>query len=258
MIGRRIFAAMAVAATLALMLPAMSHAQWFRGGMGWRGGYGGGWGGRGYSPYYSGYGYGPSWYGSSYASYRPWNYGYYQSPSYYTFQSPSAYEYQSAYPAGAGTATRMTSQGREVLAQIQVPTADAKLWIEGQQMEGQGLERRFVSPPIDPGSYVYTIRAQWSDNGKPMDQTREVRVRPGDRITVDFARRGTERQSGYGPESRKDRDRIDGQGQEPNPQADKPLPKPATPPNDKSKPPADSTTPNGGNTEKPRNNDRDQ
>jgi uncharacterized protein (TIGR03000 family) len=153
----------------------------------------------------------------------------------------------------------MTSQGAEVVARVQVPTADAKLWIEGQQMESQGLERRFVSPPIEPGfSYVYTIRAQWSDNGKPMDQTREVRVRPGERITVDFTRPGTERRSGYGPEIRKGRDRIDRPGQEPNPTGDKPVPKPATPPNNKSKPPADSTTPNGGNTEKPQNNDRDQ
>jgi uncharacterized protein (TIGR03000 family) len=260
MIGRRIFAAMALAATVALMLPSTGQAQWMRGGGGWRGGYwSGGWGGRGYYPYYYGYGYSPYWYGSSYANYYPWSYG--------NYVSPGTYQYQSAYPAGATNRMMTADQGAGVLARVQVPTADAKLWIEGQQMEPQGLERRFISPPIDPGSsYTYTIRAQWNDNGKPMEDTREVRVRPGDRITVDFTKPapaksagpGTDRRSGYGPENGKDKNRIDRQGLDRNPPADRPLPKPATPPDDKPKPPVDPTPPGGGNTEKPRNNDKDQ
>jgi uncharacterized protein (TIGR03000 family) len=245
--------ALALAAAVVLLLPSVSLAQRNRGGGGrWEGGnwsgrsWDGGWGGRtgfyyGYgSPYglsfgygrgyylYSGYGYSPWWYGSGY-SYPSYDYGYNYAPGYTTYEDPS-YSYESAYPADASSGM-MPDAGTRVMARVRVPTADAHLWIEGKEMNTDGLARRFVSPPLDAGQrYTYTFRAQWNENGKKMDQTREVRVHPGDRITVDFTApekssgAGTRRESGYGP------DETMPQGQEkvapPQPRTNTP---PATP-----------------------------
>src|SRR5947199_9103526 len=35
----------------------------------------------------------------------------------------------------------------------------ARLWIEGQEVRTSGPMRRFVSPPLPPGKYTYTITA---------------------------------------------------------------------------------------------------
>jgi len=67
-----------------------------------------------------------------------------------------------------------------------MPKPDAQLWVEGQKMTSTGPSRRFVSPPLQPGRYSYTLKARWTDDGKEFSQTRTVRVQPGDRITVDF------------------------------------------------------------------------
>ncbi len=170
--------------------------------------------GRGYYPYYGYYGYSPwwgnSWWGNSdYYSYPSYgyDYGYQYAPSYDMYQSPG-YSYESAYPPDYSSGM-MSDMATRVAATIRLPSPNATLWIEGQQMSSQGQTRRFVSPALDPNErYTYTFRAEWTDpNGKKVDQTRSLKVYPGDRITVDFnrpegatpERRGT-RQSGYGPE----------------------------------------------------------
>jgi len=76
---------------------------------------------------------------------------------------------------------------QRVMARIIVPAPDAQVWVEGQEMSSTGTMRPFYSPPLEDGSYTYTFRAQWSQDGKAVDQTRQVRVHPGDRITVDFS-----------------------------------------------------------------------
>jgi uncharacterized protein (TIGR03000 family) len=74
-----------------------------------------------------------------------------------------------------------------VLATVFLPRPDAELWVEGQKTRSSGPTRRFVSPPLQPGKYTYRFQARWSESGTLMELTREVRVQPGDRITVDFA-----------------------------------------------------------------------
>ena len=47
----------------------------------------------------------------------------------------------------------------------------------------------FQSPPLDPGrNYTYEVRARWTEDAKEVSQTRKVRVRIGQRVTVDFTR----------------------------------------------------------------------
>jgi len=71
---------------------------------------------------------------------------------------------------------------------IRVPDG-TDLWVAGVQTRQQGELRNFVSPPL-PGDRIFTyeIQARWKDGGQVVARTREVNVRSGDRLTVDFRR----------------------------------------------------------------------
>ena len=47
---------------------------------------------------------------------------------------------------------------KTVTVEVYLPE-DARLFIEGQETSSQGLIRRFVSPPLPAGKYIYTIKA---------------------------------------------------------------------------------------------------
>jgi uncharacterized protein (TIGR03000 family) len=71
---------------------------------------------------------------------------------------------------------------RAALLRLQVP-ADAKVWLDGTQMNSTGEFRSYISPSLTAGqNYSYQIRVQTSTG----EQTRNVPVRSGDRITLDF------------------------------------------------------------------------
>jgi uncharacterized protein (TIGR03000 family) len=68
--------------------------------------------------------------------------------------------------------------------------ADAKIEIEGVERmvtKSTGELRRFVSPSVEVGPrYVYTIKATWTKDGKPVTVTREVIVRAGEDNELDL------------------------------------------------------------------------
>jgi uncharacterized protein (TIGR03000 family) len=69
---------------------------------------------------------------------------------------------------------------------VRVP-ADAQLWFDGVPVTQVGTQRVFASPPLQPGTtYTYQIRARWTSDGHPVEQTQQVLVRSGERVTVDF------------------------------------------------------------------------
>ncbi len=69
---------------------------------------------------------------------------------------------------------------------VKVP-ADAEVWLEGARTKQSGPTRLFVSPPLRPGNqYAYAVRARWQEEGREVEQTQEVAVQPGDRLTVTF------------------------------------------------------------------------
>jgi uncharacterized protein (TIGR03000 family) len=87
--------------------------------------------------------------------------------------------YQSSYlgPDSSGPAARI---------HIKVPE-NARIWFENIETKQNGTERDFVSPPLTPGvGYTYHVRAQWTDNGQNITQTREFRVRAGNSVSLDF------------------------------------------------------------------------
>ena len=69
---------------------------------------------------------------------------------------------------------------------LQVP-AGAEVWFDEHKTVRNGNVREYVSPPLAPGKeYTYEVRVRWQDRGRPMVQTRKVRVRAGARVSIDF------------------------------------------------------------------------
>jgi uncharacterized protein (TIGR03000 family) len=76
---------------------------------------------------------------------------------------------------------------------IIVPTPDARVWIEKSPTKQSGVNREFVSPPLEPGTdYHYMVRVTWMENGREMSAERNVPVKGGREIVVYFGNRPTE------------------------------------------------------------------
>jgi uncharacterized protein (TIGR03000 family) len=67
--------------------------------------------------------------------------------------------------------------------------ADAELWFQGQKTKLTGAERTFTSPALERGaSYTYDVKARWTKDGEPVEKTRSIKVRAGERTTLDFTK----------------------------------------------------------------------
>ena len=142
-----------------------------------------GWGGY---PYYGRWGYGQySGYYPYYSDYYPY-YGGAYAPDYdYGYMPNYNYGYQpDSYGANMTTAPANAAQ-----ITVRVPDADAQVWFEGQLTSQRGTTREFESPELNPGSnYTYDVRARWNRDGRTVDQTRQIVVRAGSMVNVDFSR----------------------------------------------------------------------
>ncbi len=160
----------------------------------------------GSQPYYnympSGYGYGSYPYGYGYpygAGYG--GYGYstpylilpftsnYVAPVDY---GPPARARNSLYPAVpysefAAQEQQQSSESRGFLT-INLPTTDAKVWINDRLMTQTGRERSFQTPVLGSTSrsYTFDIKASWTDDLGPRTQQKEIQVRAGETRTLDF------------------------------------------------------------------------
>jgi uncharacterized protein (TIGR03000 family) len=76
-----------------------------------------------------------------------------------------------------------------VTVEVYLPEG-ARLFIEGQETRCEGLVCRFVSPPLPPGHYLYTIQAIIPGPNGPRTVTRRIDVRPGDFEAVDLREPG--------------------------------------------------------------------
>jgi uncharacterized protein (TIGR03000 family) len=79
---------------------------------------------------------------------------------------------------------------KTVTVEVYLPQG-ARLFVEDQEMRSKGAMRRFVSPPLPPGKYVYTVKAIFPERTGPRTVTRRVDVRPGDFESIDLRRPGT-------------------------------------------------------------------
>jgi len=70
---------------------------------------------------------------------------------------------------------------------VEVPDSQAKVWLEGQSMKGEGDVRRFVSPPLQPGQdYLYDILVRWNHGSTPVEKKKTITVRAGDQQHIVF------------------------------------------------------------------------
>jgi uncharacterized protein (TIGR03000 family) len=70
---------------------------------------------------------------------------------------------------------------------LRVPST-AEVWFNGTKTAAQTKAvRRFVTPALEPGQdYTYDIRVRWREKDRPLEQTRRIMVRAGDRITLNL------------------------------------------------------------------------
>lgn len=188
------------------------HGGGFHGG-GFRGGYGGfnrgfygrgygyrgyGYGGYGYGGYYPFYGLGWGWgypyYGYGYGSGYGYYPNYYSNYNYYTYPyNPYYYGYTNAYTAAPAQNYQSyyyaPQAANTVRVNVSVPMANAKVWIDGYATKETGTRRVFESPALTPGSqYSYTIRAQWTQDGQPVERSQTVHFRAGEQVNVDLTK----------------------------------------------------------------------
>jgi uncharacterized protein (TIGR03000 family) len=129
-----------------------------------------------YNGYYPAYGYYP---GYPVPPGRPYYY-----PNYYPSGTPS-------YSAPSQTQSfyyTPVSVDNSATVQVRVP-ANAQLWFDDTLTKQSGTMRLFYTPQLDAGKpFKYTVRVQWDDNGKKMEKTKEIEVRAGKQIDLDFTK----------------------------------------------------------------------
>jgi len=87
----------------------------------------------------------------------------------------------------------------EALVRVQVPSPDARVWIQDMLSRQRGYERVFISPPLEPGGkYTYTLRASWMENGREVSREKKVSVSPGQPATVVFSGAAGQNREGQG------------------------------------------------------------
>jgi uncharacterized protein (TIGR03000 family) len=124
-------------------------------------------------------------------SYPPGPLTYYYGPAGYSYAprtAPRPY-YVTGYPSYSSyVVSDVAAPADAVVVDVHVPTPGARVWFDGAATRQTGTERLFASPPLKPGKdYHYTVRARWTANGRPVERTRVVAVRAGERVAVDFS-----------------------------------------------------------------------
>ncbi len=78
---------------------------------------------------------------------------------------------------------------KTVTVEVYLPE-NARLLIEDQDTRSNGTMRRFVSPPLSPGKYIYTLKAIIPGPAGPRTVTRQIDVQPGDFESIDLREPG--------------------------------------------------------------------
>lgn len=109
--------------------------------------------------------------------------GYYSQPSYITspwYAEGDVQQHRSFY---AGS-----NNSRQGEIRVLVPDANAEVSFGGKPTETKGFERAYVTKELD-GTYIYTVKASWMDDGQEVTLEKKVEVRPGEQVVVAFGDR---------------------------------------------------------------------
>lgn len=147
-----------------------------------------------YRPYY-GYGYRPGvGVGIGIGIYAPYYGSTVYAPTYqsYSYSVPSV-TYSVVPPLGgtepAPPEDQKPAPDNAVHLQLKVPEG-AEVYFDGTRTKQNGTTREFTSPPLTPGKqYTYRISVRYTGpDGKQVNDTRDIRVRPNDWFAIDFTR----------------------------------------------------------------------
>jgi uncharacterized protein (TIGR03000 family) len=73
--------------------------------------------------------------------------------------------------------------------EVRLPRADAKLFIDGAEMKGQGTVRHFRTPEVATvQTYSYDLRAEWAADGLSTTHAKRVVGRAGEKVVADFTK----------------------------------------------------------------------
>lgn len=91
--------------------------------------------------------------------------------------------------SGPIQAPQLPTTTRPAVMTLTTPTHDTDIEIEGKPIAGSGTSRTFETPPLAAGRiYQYNVVAKWAPNTyTKMTRTKAVRVRAGDRLTIDLS-----------------------------------------------------------------------
>jgi uncharacterized protein (TIGR03000 family) len=78
---------------------------------------------------------------------------------------------------------------KTVTLEVYLPEG-ARLFIEGRETSFKAPMSRFVSPPLPPGKYIYSIKAIIPGPKGPRTVTHQIDVRPGDFESIDLREPG--------------------------------------------------------------------
>jgi uncharacterized protein (TIGR03000 family) len=140
---------------------------------------------------YSGEGYGTPMYAGGYYSGTPMYANTYPNPivssgSTSGYVDPNQFQNQmnAVQFSIAGTGTIANDKGR---LHVQVPTNDARLWINNQQILTNGADRSLDVALPSSQMQRYTLTAQWTKDGREVVRKKDVELRPGQESTVSFS-----------------------------------------------------------------------
>lgn len=167
-----------------------------------RGGYRGG-GNRGWYGWSSGYYNSPGWWGGGYYNTYPgWWGGSYGNPRYSNYYGSGYYRVYQPNEIYVPSTQNYYEPAQPDDAQIRVllPDPQARVWFDGNLTQQTGTDRLFHTPALQAGANnIYRIRAQWTQDGREMNQERSVTVAPGRMSVVDFNQPNSEPIPNRGP-----------------------------------------------------------
>lgn len=151
-----------------------------------------GWGGCGWGGYYAGCGYGG--YGCVGYGYGGWGYPVYgygyasYTPVYRPVYAPV---YASVVSTSRASVRPAVQTVKPTTLTVNVP-ADAKLFVNDQQMKAQGPRRQFTSRSLKPGAaYNYRVRVEFVRDGQPVSEEKQIQLVAGQLRSLTFAEPAT-------------------------------------------------------------------
>jgi uncharacterized protein (TIGR03000 family) len=181
--------------------PTAPNGNWHGGPGGtWHGGPGGYWNGgwRGGYPWYGypiglGIGLGIGIAATSPIYYDGGGYAVYSSPTYIATGQTVSLDSSAPPPqAQQGPGPSLSNyplSPNKVRMLIVVPAPNAKLTLNGQATDQNGMERLFDSPAMEPGKiYVYAVQATWMQEGQEVIRRKSIDVEAGKEYVIDLRR----------------------------------------------------------------------